>query len=214
MPVMPKVAIDKKEPLFSASLDGISFDGKAITEIKCPMRREVFELAKDGIIEPYYEVQVQWQLMVSKAKKCSFFVYHPEWGSACVEILPDKEKHKELVKLAYAFWDMVQSDTPPEKNAKEYKNLPQDFEADALNYKTLDAEEKAITSQKKEIKDRLCQVEPGNYKGFGLTLAWMPGKATVDWESLCKEMGISDDDLARFTKPGKGYFRITMDGRS
>lgn len=63
---------------FAASLDGLSFDGERILEVKCPWRgsdSDLWARAMRGKIPKYYGVQMQHQLMVSQAKLCDYGVY-------------------------------------------------------------------------------------------------------------------------------------------
>ena len=63
---------------YAASLDGLSWDGARILEIKCPFKGSASDLwarAARGQVPPHYQCQVQHQLMVSGAELCNFAVY-------------------------------------------------------------------------------------------------------------------------------------------
>lgn len=66
------------EDEYGASLDGLSWDGDRILEIKCPWKGSTSDLwarAARGQVPPHYQVQVQHQLMVTQADCCDFAVY-------------------------------------------------------------------------------------------------------------------------------------------
>lgn len=101
-----------------ASLDGLSDDLSTVLEVKVPGRRVIQDVAQ-GRMPPEYRAQVQWQLMVSEAKKAVFAVYDPGDGlvSDCeqlflIEEFPDESYQNRLVDAASAFRIAVMTDTP------------------------------------------------------------------------------------------------------
>ncbi len=78
--MQPQVVVDD---LYSASLDGITLAGDTLVEIKCPFRGQTSELwqtIKSGTVPEYYRLQVQHQLMVSKAKLAYLWVFDGRSG--------------------------------------------------------------------------------------------------------------------------------------
>src|ERR1700687_1609005 len=59
--MMPQVVLSKEREWQMASLDGISFDGTSILEIK-HAKKEIFEMAVQGELPDYYMIQVQHAL--------------------------------------------------------------------------------------------------------------------------------------------------------
>lgn len=106
---------------YSASLDGLTFDGSLLLEVKCPMGRqdsETWKLAKTGQVEPHYMVQLQHQLMVTGARRSHFYVFDGKEG-VTVEVLPDPAAMAQLCTAWDEFWKLVVSDTPPPITARD-----------------------------------------------------------------------------------------------
>ncbi len=78
--MQPLVMVDGD---YSASLDGITLAGDTIVEIKCPYKGQTSELwqtVHTGSVPAHYMLQVQHQLMVSKAKHAYLWVYDGQQG--------------------------------------------------------------------------------------------------------------------------------------
>lgn len=121
--VQPACAIHPEYPICLASLDGIRDDGKLILELKCPTGRDTIDQALAKKVPDHYWSQVQYQLAVTGAEMCHFFVYHEESGEhALVEVLPDVSYQGELFASALDFWKKyVLTDTPPPLIDKDVK---------------------------------------------------------------------------------------------
>jgi putative phage-type endonuclease len=114
-------------PYCRASLDGENSEERVILELKCPIGRDVINMAKTGTVAEHYLPQVQWQLLVSGADRCDFFVYHEESGEhETVAVYPDFEYQAKLLIAVQDFWKLVQSDTPPPLTDRDIKLIPED----------------------------------------------------------------------------------------
>ncbi len=89
-----------------ASLDGLSFDGSTLLEIKCPLSLQDRTSALQGRIPSQYHAQLQHQLEVSGAEEAHYWSFHGKDG-ILVEIRPDREYAKRLVEAEAAFWHEV-----------------------------------------------------------------------------------------------------------
>lgn len=115
----PAVVADGR---LSASLDGITFDGKTLLEIKVPMKgREstTWQHVVEHAAPPeHYWWQVQQQLMVSGAEKAVFVVCEEKDGAivghTLCEVLPDVEAYQRLRDAWAAFLPHLDDDTPPQ----------------------------------------------------------------------------------------------------
>ena len=101
-----------------ASLDGISSCGEVLLEIKCPYRRKNHDLAKQGIILPYYLAQIQHQFICSRAKICYFLSYTKD-DQVIIEVKPNPEFEEKYIEKAKKFWDDVLNFTPPQNTTKQ-----------------------------------------------------------------------------------------------
>lgn len=66
------------DPFFRVSLDGMSEDAETIIEIKCLGSATHNKVVKDRQISDRYFYQIQYQLLVSGARRCLYVGYHPE----------------------------------------------------------------------------------------------------------------------------------------
>lgn len=114
MIVEPVVMVDGD---YSASLDGLSFDGRLILEIKCPMHgrdSETWKAVADFKIPDHYHLQVQHQLMVSGAAACDFYVWDGKSMGICLRVTPDVRIHAEIRSAWDYFWsEYIVKDAPP-----------------------------------------------------------------------------------------------------
>jgi putative phage-type endonuclease len=105
----------------SASLDGISFNGDLILEIKCPSGGEAsytWRQAQSGSIPEHYYWQLQHQLHVSAAPVSHFWVFDGDKG-LLIERSSNADDQHRLVHTWRDFWMHIETDTPPELSAKD-----------------------------------------------------------------------------------------------
>jgi len=147
-----------------SSLDGISADGKLILELKCPISSGTIDSAVAGKVPDHYWPQVQYQLAVTGAEKCHFFVYHEQTGThALVEVLPDVKYQGFLIAQALEFWEKyILTDTPPPLTDKDVKEI--------VDHPELEAICKSIV----EGKDRLSKKELDSLKKIAVELSGHP----------------------------------------
>jgi putative phage-type endonuclease len=106
---------------YSASLDGLTFDGELLLEVKCPMKgrdSDTWRAAQAGTLERHYEIQVQHQLMVSGAQEAHFWVFDGKNG-ILVTVKPNQEDFLRIRTAWDEFWKFVVSDTPPPITAND-----------------------------------------------------------------------------------------------
>src|SRR5215469_15253821 len=73
-----------------ASLDGLSFDGSTLVEIKCPLSGRDRASAHEGRIPPQYHAQLQHQLEVSRAERAHYWSFHGTEG-ILIEVHQNRE---------------------------------------------------------------------------------------------------------------------------
>ena len=96
-----------------ASLDGLSFDGSTVLEIKCPMNVRDRTAAQQGSVPPHYYAQLQHELEVSGAAEAHYWSFDGSAGSL-VRVHPDREYLKRLLDAEAAFWQRVRENVWPE----------------------------------------------------------------------------------------------------
>lgn len=147
--------------LFRASLDGYNERQRAVLEIKCPAEKN-HKLNLSGEIQDYYLAQVQHQMLVAGAEICYFVSYfEPEGSSSAsvkiIEVRPDKAMQEEIVKCGLAFWNHVQTKTPPPLSERDTMVLENEPMLDTLAklYDELQLAKEAYDTMREEIITRL-----------------------------------------------------------
>ncbi len=111
--VEPLCLVHQEFEWMRASLDGLSFDGSTLLEIKCPLSLRDRASAEQGRIPSQYYAQLQHQLEVSGAEQAHYWSFHGTDG-ILVEMRPDREYAKRLVEAEVAFWQLVKENRWPE----------------------------------------------------------------------------------------------------
>jgi len=111
----------KKDGWLSASLDGISFNGDLVLEIKCPSggdKSNTWQRALASSVPEHYYWQVQHQLHVSDAPVVHFWVFDGEKG-LLIEQTPSADDQRKLIQTWRNFWLYIKNDVPPELTDKD-----------------------------------------------------------------------------------------------
>ena len=116
-------AVHPKYEVCRVSLDGIRDDGRLILEIKCPKSRITIDEALLCKVPDHYTAQIQYQLAVTGADECHFFVYHEDSDEhALVSVTPDIEYQGRLIAIVLDFWAKhVLTDSPPPLTNRDVK---------------------------------------------------------------------------------------------
>lgn len=200
----------KKDGWLSASLDGISFNGDLILEIKCPSNGEgshTWQRAVAGSVPEHYHWQMQHQLYVSNAPVVHFFVFDGEKGLV-IEQAPNLTDQQRLLHAWRDFWLYVTSDTPPELTDKdtlmrddaEWKSAANAYKAakEALRF----AQDSAQAARKTLIG--LASHPRVAGAGIALSRYWQDGR--IDYAAVPELKGI---ELDRYRAPKTEQVRIT-----
>ena len=109
--VRPVCVVHEEHDWLRASLDGLSFDGKTVLEIKCPSDFH-HETALSNSVPSHYIPQVQHLLLVTGCPQLHYFSYtdrlkrfRPEECFALVKVLPDLDYQKYLFEKEKAWWE-------------------------------------------------------------------------------------------------------------
>jgi putative phage-type endonuclease len=94
--VEPLCLVHEEFEWMRASLDGLSFDGSTLVEIKCPLSLRDRVSAEQGRIPSQYRAQLQHQLEVSGAEQAHYWSFHGSAG-ILIEIRPDRHYAKRLI---------------------------------------------------------------------------------------------------------------------
>lgn len=110
--VFPKVIVHPEYDYIIASLDGITLDDTRMVEIKCP-GKAIYEMAKQGDIPEYYEIQMQHQMLVTDLKSCDYFCYNGKEGQWIIHKRDDEFIDKELLPKLKWFKECLEKQNPP-----------------------------------------------------------------------------------------------------
>jgi putative phage-type endonuclease len=195
---MPKVVVHAERTWQMASLDGVTFDGTTIVEIKCP-NKETHALAEKGIIPDHYMAQVQHQLSVTGAAKAFYFSYSGERGS-WVEIFADEKFISKMLKAEEKFYNLMLSKEPPDLIERDYV-IVDTVKALSLaeEYEEIKTQADILYQAAEKVKDDLKEVI-GNRNAFvgklKITKSFMKGR--VDHSVIPELSGV---DLEKYRKP-------------
>jgi len=109
--VEPACFIHPRRSWQRASLDGITEDWSTILEIKCSKERVYNKVAEEETAPKYYFAQVQHQLAtIPTARRAHFWMYDPTEGGILIEITPDPQFIKELIRRENWYWNALQEE--------------------------------------------------------------------------------------------------------
>jgi putative phage-type endonuclease len=188
---------------YSASLDGIDISTDSILEVKCPFSGRAGErwlMAEKGIPTKYDYIQVQHQLMVSKAKIAHLWIFDPKTASGIkIDIKPNEEDW-EIIKKE---WDIF-CKTLKNRDDKEWVKLTD-------KYVDLKKTQDKIKSEIDEIKNKIINLSNGiECQGNGVRVLKVKGSKKIDWESI-KNDYLSNVNLDKYTKKLSDSLRIVCE---
>ncbi len=193
-----------------ASLDGLSFDGSTLLEIKCPLNLRDRASAQEGRIPSQYHAQLQHQLEVSGAEQAHYWSFHGSDG-ILVEIRPDPEYAKRLVETEAAFWQLVTENRWPE-SAKEELDLSadQNWRHAALRYREARVRLENAASEEHQLRAVLKRMATARRTwGCGVEVLKSSRKGAVDYSAVPELRGVN---LEPYRKPQVPVVKINFIG--
>ncbi len=159
---------------YSASLDGITLDGRLVLEVKCPKSKDskILSEAKAGRVPVDIYWQIQTQLLVSQANLAHLFVYANGEG-ILIEQKPEEAAWDTIRQEWNAFMEFIALDRPPPLTERDtVVRTDQRWQAAAAAYLALKAEAEAASVRLDEAKAALVGLaEHVSEKGFGVSVA-------------------------------------------
>ncbi len=213
LPVSPVFGEMDEHPVIRASLDGISFDGDTICEIKCPSRK-VHALAEQGEIVGYYLPQLAHQAMVvwghpeawRPEHTIMFYSFVPETGQGALverKALDLRQMAETLLPHELEFWRMVERNVPPAGNA---------FLEAAAKWSALMAEKDEIEALLEEARSDIIALlqQSGQTKleGGGVSVSRTTIKGRINYDKLFAEFAIPAEQVERFRGPATHTFTV------
>jgi putative phage-type endonuclease len=175
-----------------ASLDGLSFDGSTLLEIKCPLSLRDRASAQEGRIPSQYHAQLQHQLEVTRAERAHYWSFHGS-DAILIEIRPDREYAKRLIEAEAAFWQLVKEDRWP-----ELLNDELDLGADpawretALRYTEVRLRLEGATAEEHQLRATLEGLATAKRTyGCGVEVLKSSRKGAVDYAAIAELRGVN-----------------------
>ena len=206
--VEPLCLVHEEFEWMRASLDGLSFDGSTLVEIKCPLSLRDRASAQEGRIPSHYHAQLQHQLEVSRAEQAHYWSFHGTDG-ILIEIRPDKEYAKRLVEAEAAFWQLVKENRWP-----ELANEEQDLSADpkwrhaALRYREVRLRLENAALEEHNLRGALARMATAKRTyGCGVEVLKSSRKGAVDYAAVAELRGVN---LEPYRKPPVAVVKINF----
>jgi len=210
--MQPMVVESTEYEFLGASLDGITFSGRFILEIKCGGTK-LHDLAARGEIPAYYLDQMQHQLLVTGAEKCFYYSYNGTDG-ICIEVLPDPDFVHKFIPKARAFWKGVAFFEPPSLQDSDYVNMNDnlDWEEYTRMYRETDKSIKALEEKKDYLRRKLIELcADQNCSGKGIKVMKTTIKGRIAYDEIPEIQGV---DLEKFRKSSTSSWKILVDEKS
>jgi putative phage-type endonuclease len=208
--MQPLVLVDGQ---YSASLDGMTFDGSLIVEIKCPYKgrqSSLWQAAAQGEVPPHYRWQVEHQLMVSGAQRAHLYVFDAELGEGLiVESVPNPACWPAIHAAWDTFMRCIETDTPPALVDRDKRvRTDSTWQAAAEAYVAAKDAADLATEALKSAKEQLLELATHpSETGGGVTVTRFWKQGSVDYKQVPALAGV---DLEPYRKADKEEVRITV----
>ena len=206
--MQPLVLIDGE---YSASLDGLNFEGDLLVEIKCPYKGQgssLWQQVAAGEIPAHYRWQLEHQFMVSKAAKGHLYVFDGSEG-LLLEVTPCPERWDAMRSAWDAFMLCIRTDTPPALMERDkVMRTDGEWQTAAAFYVQLKVEADALAERLDGAKEALLGLaEHPSEAGFGVAVTRFWKQGNVDYKRVPELNGI---DLNMYRQKGRFETRVTV----
>ena len=191
-----------------APLDGLSFDGSTVLEIKCPLNLRDHNAAQQGRVPSHYYGQLQHQLEVSGAAKAHYWSFDGRIGRL-VRIRPDRDYIRRLVDEEGEFWRRVKDNLWPELDDQEL-DLSSDprWRSVALRYRQARARLDAAAAQELKLRMILDRMATARRTfGCGVEVLKSFRRGAVNYALIPQLNGV---ELEQFRKPRVAVTKINV----
>jgi putative phage-type endonuclease len=206
---LPHVATHPEIDFLIASLDGISFCGTKILEIKT-CNADVFQQAKDQVVVPHYYAQIQHQFACCPQATEAHYVCYHRGEYAWVVVKRDEEYIANLLSEELEFYHCVVHDISPHKGENDYLQIEdEEFTMAATAYiqakKALDAAKLQESICKSALLDL---TDDGNCESDIIRLTKCL-RTSTDYKAAALSQ-CSKEELVNFAKTPVPYWKITI----
>jgi putative phage-type endonuclease len=206
--VEPLCLVHQEFEWMRASLDGLSFDGATLVEIKCPLSLRDRVSAEQGRIPSQYHAQLQHQLEVSGAERAHYWSFHGSAGTL-IEIRPDREYAKRLIDAEATFWERVKEDRWPEVTGEELDlSSEPNWRQAALRYREVRLRLESAAFEEHRLRATLARMATARRThGCGVEVVRSSRRGAVDYSAVPELRGV---DLEPYRKPPVAVTKINF----
>jgi len=204
----PLCVVHQELEWMRASLDGLSFDGSTVLEIKCPLNLRDRVLAQQGRIPSQYYAQLQHQLKVSGARRAHYWSFHGSDG-ILIEIRPDPEYARRLVEAEAAFWQLVKENRWPELTGEELDlTANPEWRQAARRYREVRLRLESAAFEEHRLRATLGRLATARRThGCGVEVLKSSRKGAVDYSAVPELCGVN---LEPYRKPPVPVVKINF----
>ncbi len=194
-----------------ASLDGISFDGTTVLEIKCPLSVRDRTSAREGRVPPHYYAQLQHELEVSRAERAHYWSFDRTAGTL-IEVRPDRDYAKRLLEAEAAFWQLVTENRWPELVGEELDlSADPNWRRAALGYREARLRLELAAAEEAKLRAALQRMATARRTyGCGVEVLTSSRRGAVDYSAVPELRGV---DLEPYRKPPVTVVKINIEPR-
>lgn len=194
------------------SSDGYDPETDSLIEIKCNGSKS-HNLALENTIPDYYLAQIQYGLLVSKAKYCYYISYNPDHPTPLIylKVTPDSSLQSKIESAVKDFWinNVLKKNSP--KDGFDSAELPESIKEKIDQFRSLklelDEKNKYLENLEIELKDyfKSNDIKYTNYNGVFFEL--IERKGTIDYSKIPELQGV---DLEKYRKKPTEYYKISI----
>jgi putative phage-type endonuclease len=191
-----------------ASLDGLSFDGSTVLEIKCPLSLRDRASAQEGRVPHQYNAQLQHQLEVSGAEQAHYWSFDGTNG-ILIQIHPNREYAKRLIEAELEFWQLVEENRWPDL-ANEELDLSADpqWRQAALRYREVRLRLESAALEEHQLRVTLERMATARRTyGCGVEVLKSSRKGAVNYSAVPELRGVN---LEPYRKPPVAVTKINF----
>ncbi len=200
-----------QDGLYSASLDGITLEGDLILEVKAPFRLKQSSLWTEvaaGQVPSHYMVQIQHQLMVSKAMTAHLWVY-ADGDGLLISIERDEVMMAQICEAWNAYQQYLDGDIPPPLTDQDTKARVDTAWREAAEsyrgWKSVIDEAQAKADAAKAVLIALAKHPREAGYGVSVTRYWKAGN--IDYKKLPALAGV---DLELYRGKSREEVRVSV----
>lgn len=206
------LCVEHDDGLLAASLDGITFDGTVIAEIKCPYTASspIYKAMRGKEVAAHCVPQVQQQLLVSGANRAVFCVYNHRTDSIEWVTVYRDERMMEAIYAGWRdFWPYVARDEPPvaEQGEDWDADWAEDWAAAAMAWRMADARLREAKALERRARNALIDLSGFvEREGCGVRVQPVRQKGRVQYNKIPELHGL---DLDAYRAEGTTAWRLT-----